>query len=218
MKTGSLKFAAITALLTVITLVGSVWVFLVILGPNSVSRVKVIQSDILGFLLLFIVFPCGGGFWGAGLARLMKADAKSLAKTMMLTWTIMLFIVIALVAAGGFSRINVLPIFPHSRHYNFLVIWVPAVGIMTTITTYVAVGKLGFKDARKPVGMYTGLAAAAGFLAVGLILFFGFGWEVGRGTPGMLTVLLICSIGAALIGGAALTGGTALGWMLSKMN
>jgi len=66
MKTGSLKFAAITAFLTVITLVGSVWVFLVILGPNSVSRVKVIPSDSLGFLLLFIVFPCGSSGFSGG--------------------------------------------------------------------------------------------------------------------------------------------------------
>jgi 4-hydroxybenzoate polyprenyltransferase len=71
--------------------------------------------------------------------------------------------------------------------------------------------KLGLKQLRKSVGINTGLAAALGFLATGLILFFGFGWEVGRGIPGMLTVLLICSIGGTLIGGMA------MGWILEKL-
>lgn len=216
MKTGSLKIAALTAMLTVITLGGSIWLFIVIMGPNSVTRLdvtRVTRSDNLALLLMLIVFLCGGGFWGAGLARLMKADAKSLARTIMFTWSALLCIVIALVAAGGFSRINVLPVFPHYRHYNFLLIWIPAVGIITAITAYVAAGKLGFKEERRSVGMYTGLAAALGFLIVGVVLPLGFGWEVGYhiiGKSGMLKIFLFCSIGAALVGGAA------LGWMLSK--
>jgi len=210
MKTGSFKIAAFTALLTVITLGGSIWLFIVIAGPNSVSRFHVITTDNLALPLAVIVFLCGGGFWGAGLARLMKANANPLAMTIMFTWSTMLCIVIALVVAGGFSKINVLPTFPHSRHYNFLLIWVPTVGIITAITAHVASGKLGFKEERKSVGMYTGVAAALGFLTAGTALPLGFGWEVGRGHPGMLTVFLICIISAAL------TGGAALGWMLSK--
>jgi hypothetical protein len=61
--------------------------------------------------------------------------------------------------------------------------------------------------------LYTGVAAALGFLAVGLILLFGLGWEVGNPVPGkygMLKLTLFCSIGAAL------TGGMAIGWMLEK--
>jgi hypothetical protein len=84
---------------------------------------------------------------------------------------------------------------------------------MTAINSYVATGKLGFKEQRKSAGMYAGLAAALGFLAVGLILFYGFGWEVGFPIIrkyGMLKILLICSIGATLAGGAS------LGWMLSR--
>ena len=213
MKTGSLKIAAFTALLTALTLGGSIWGFIILAGPNSVSRLNVISSEDLALPLIIAVFLCGGGLWGLGIARLMKADAKSLAMTIMFTWSVMLIIVIALVAAGGFSKINVLPIFPHYRHYNFLLIWVPAVGIVTAITAYVASDKLGFKEKKKSVGMYTGLAAALGFLTMGVVLPLGFGWEVGYhiiGKSGMLKILLFCSIGAAL------TGGATLGWMLSK--
>jgi hypothetical protein len=113
----------------------------------------------------------------------------------------------------GLSRINFLPIFPHSRHYNFLLVFVPMIGIASAINGYVVANKLGFHERKKSVGLYTGLAASLGFLAVGLILFFSFGWEVGYhiiGRSGMLKILLFCSIGAAL------TGGMAMGWVLEK--
>jgi len=216
MKLKSIIFTLAFGLWTALTLGGSIWGFLVIAGPNSVTRysnirLDIISSDKIALLAILTVFLCGGGLWGLGIARLMKADAISLAKTIMFTWGALLFIVLALVVAGGFSKINVLPIFSHSRHYNFLLIWVPAVGIVTAITSYVAAGKLGFKEERKSVVMYTGLAAALGFLTVGVVLPLGFGLEVGHGIPGMLTVFLICSIGAAL------TGGMAMGWRLEKL-
>lgn len=113
----------------------------------------------------------------------------------------------------GFPRLIFLPVFFHYRHYNFLLVFVPSVGILTAINGYVVAGKLGFKELKKSAGFYTGLAAALGFLAVGLILFFGFGWEVGYPHPGefgMLLIFLICSIGAALAGGMA------IGWILGK--
>jgi len=217
MKLKSIVFALLFGLWTALTLGGSIWLFIVILGPNSVSRlnITITRSDnaVAALIPILTVFLCGGGLWGLGLARLMNADAISLAKTIMFTWGTLLSIVLALVAAGGFSKINVLPIFPHYRHYNFLLIWVPAVGIITAITAHVAVGKLGFKEERKSVGMYTGLAAALGFLTAGVILPLGFGWEVGDPHPGkygMLLIFLICSIGAALAGGMA------MGWMLDK--
>ena len=61
--------------------------------------------------------------------------------------------------------------------------------------------------------MYAGIAAALGFLAFGLILLYGFGWEVGEPVPGkygMLKLALFCSIGGALAGGMA------IGWVLEK--
>ena len=129
---------------------------------------------------------------------------------------IALIIAVVLMATAqgvGFSKINFLPRFPHSRHYNFLLVFVTAVGIITAVNAYVVTGKLGLKQLRKSLGMYTGLAAALGFLATGLILFFGFGLEVGYhiiGKSGMLKILLFCSTGAALAGGMA------MGWILSR--
>jgi hypothetical protein len=218
----SITFAVGLGLWTALTLGGSIWGFLVIAGPNSVSlssniRLDIISSDNMILQLIVILTPilCGGGLWGLGIARLMNADARSMVKACVLSWigTVFSFLMVVLLLSsffGGFSRINVLPYFLHSLHYNFLLIFVSAVGIITAVNAYVVTGKLGLKELRKSVGMYTGLAAALGFLAVGLILFSGFGWEVGRGIPGMLTVFLICSIGGALAGGAS------LGWMLSR--
>ena len=220
MHTKSITIAAFTALLTALTLGGSIWGFLFLGGPNSVTRLDVIRSDntVVNLMAIFMPFLCGGGLWGLGLARLMNADARSMMKACALTWTatvVAFGAVIFFLASffGGLSRINFLPIFLHSRHYNFLLVFVPIIGIASAINAYVVTRKLGFGDKRKFMGMYTGLAAALGFLTVGLILLFGLGWEVGRpvyGKYGMLLLLLICSIGAALAGGAS------LGWMLSK--
>lgn len=221
MNTRSITIAVITALLTVFTLGGSVWALLFLGGPNSITRLDVIRSDniMVHLIAALTVFLCGGGLWGLGIARLMNADAKSMVKACALSWiaTVFTFVITVIFLGislfGGLSRINVLPHFRHSLHYNFLLIFVPAVGIITAVNAYVVTGKLGFKEKRKSVGMYTGLAAALGFLVVGLILLFGFGWEVGYrvyGKYGMLLIMLICNIGAALVGGAS------LGWMLSR--
>lgn len=146
----------------------------------------------------------------------MNGNAKSMVKTCALSWAATGF---TFAIALGFSLgqinkiIRTLPHCCHSTHYFFLSIFVPIICIVTAINAYVVTGKLGFKEKRKSVGMYAGLAAALGFLMVGLILLFGFGWEVGNPVSrkyGMILILLICSIGGALAGGAS------LGWMLSR--
>jgi hypothetical protein len=212
--------AAFTALLTAVTLGGSIWGFIFLGGPNSVTRLDVIRSDnaLVNLIPILVVFLCGGGLWGLGIARLMNADTKSVVKACALSWTTIVFAFVTVIFIlagffGGLSRINFLPIFPHSRHYNFLLVFVPIIGIASAINGYVVANKLGFHERKKSVGLYTGLAASLGFLAVGLILFFSFGWEVGYhiiGRSGMLKILLFCSIGAAL------TGGMAMGWVLEK--
>ena len=221
MKLKSITFIAAFGLWTALTLGGSIWGFIFLTGPNSVTRLHIIRSDnIMVYLIAVLtVILCGGGLWGLGIARLMNADAKSMVKACALTWssTVFSFLMVVLLLGsffGTFSKINFLPVFPHSRHYNFLLVFVPSVGILTAINAYVATGKLGLKELRKSVGMYTGLGAALGFLAMGLILLFGFGWEVGYPHPGkfgMLLIFLICSIGAAL------TGGMAMGWQLREI-
>jgi hypothetical protein len=149
----------------------------------------------------------------------MNADVKSMVMTCAVSWSATLFTFLMIVVSlgnyfGGFSRINILPYFRHSIHYNFLSIFVPAIGIITAINAYVVTGKLGYQELKKSAGLYTGIAAALGFLTAGLILHYGLGWEVGRpvsGKYGMLLLLVICSIGAALAGGMA------MGWELREI-
>ena len=217
MKLKSVTFVLLFGLWTAFTLAGSVWAVLFLLGPNSITRLDVIRSDNT-ILELVLVFLCGGGLWGLGIARLMNADVKSMVKTCAVSWTATVFAFLMVVvflgnSFGGFSRINILPYFRHSIHYNFLSIFVPAIGIITAINAYVVTGKMGLRKLKKSAGAYAGIAAALGFLVVGLILLHGLDWEVGRPIPGkygMLLLLLICSIGAALAGGMA------IGWMLEK--
>lgn len=221
MKLRSITFVLLLGLWTTFTLGGSIWGFIFMGGPNSVTRLDIIRSDniMANLFPVLTVLLCGGGLWGLGIARLMNADAKSIVKACALSWssTVVTFVIavvfLGISLFGGLSRINILPHFRHSLHYNFLLIFVPVIGIITAVNAYAVTGKLGFKEKRKSVGMYTGLAAALGFLTVGLILLFGFGWEVGNpvyGKYGMLKLALFCSIGAALAGGAS------LGWMLSR--
>src|SRR6185503_6343087 len=217
MKLKSITFAAVFSLWTAFTLAGSVWAVLFLLGPNSITRLDVVRSDNI-ILELVLVFLCGGGLWGLGISRLMNADIKSMVKVCAVSWTatVLAFVRVVLFlidSFGGFSRINILPYFRHSIHYNFLSICVPAIGIITAINAYVVTGKLGYHELKKAAGLYAGIAAALGFLTVGLILLCGLGWEVGRpvyGKYGMLLLLLICSAGAALAGGMA------LGWAMDK--
>jgi hypothetical protein len=217
MKLKSITFAATFGMWTAFTLAGSVWGFLFLAGPNSITRLEVIPSDnsMVNLIAIFMVFLCGGGLWGLGIARLMNADAKSMVKACAVSWTATVFAFLMVVVLlgnsfGGFSKINILPYFRHSTHYNFLLIFGPVTGMIAAINAYVAAGKLGFKEWRKSVGMYTGLAAALGFLIVGLILLLGLGWGVGEYPRKMLTLLQFCNIGSALAGGIA------LGWGLNK--
>jgi uncharacterized membrane protein YidH (DUF202 family) len=220
MKLKSITFVVLFGLWTAFTLAGSVWAALFMLGPNSITRLDIIPSDNMGAQLLagLPFYLCGGGLWGWGIARLMSADAKSMVIACALSWSATALAFIMAVGRlglsfGGFSRINILPYFGHSTHYNFLAIFIPLIGIITAINGYVVKGKLGVHELKKSAGMYVGIAAALGFLAVGLILLYGFGWEVGRPISGkyaMLKLMLFCNIGAAL------TGGMTLGWLLEK--
>ena len=217
MNTRSIIVVA-TALLTVFTLGGSIWGFIFLAGPNSITRLDVISSDntILQLIVALTVYLCGGGLWGLGIAHLMNADAKSMVKACALSWaaTGFTFAIGLGFSLGQINRIiSRLPHCCHSTHYFFLSIFVPVIGIVTAINAYVVTRNLGFKELKKSAGLYTGVAAAVGFLIVGLTLLYGFGWEVGKPVPGkyaMLKLMLFCSIGAALAGGAS------LGWMLSR--
>lgn len=219
-KIKAITFVVLFGLWTAFTLAGSVWASLFTAGPNSITRLDVIPSDNIPahLIVALSIYLCGGGLWGLGIARLMSADAKSMVKACALSWSATVVTIVGAISfwgisLGGLSNINILPYFRHSTHYNFLLIFVPVAGIITAINGYVVANKLGFHERNKSVGLFTGVAAALGFLAVGLILLFGLGWEVGNPIPGkygMLKLMLFCSIGATL------TGGMAIGWMLEQ--
>ena len=203
MNTKSIPFIALMGLLTALTLAGSITIIFVLFGPQGFLRPVPI---------LFLGFPpIGGALWGWGIASLMKAEVKPLIKTGALTWTIWLFICYFITGVVGTFEIIDLP----NNHYEYLVVFLPAAGLTAALPARVMVGKLGLDNLKKNIGINTGVAAALGFLAVGLILQFGFGWEVGRpvyGSHNMTTILQWCCLGTALAGGMA------MGWVLVKSN
>ena len=211
MKLRSITFVVLLGLWTAFTLAGSVWAVLFLLGPNSITRLDVVRSDNT-ILELVLIFLCGGGLWGLGIARLMNADVKPMVTACALSWTATGFVaVIALVSLGTIIRsAKIFPDCCHPTHYAFLSTFVPVIGVVAAINAYGVPGKLGFHELKMSAGMYAGIAAALGFLAVGLILLFGLGWGVGEYPRKMLTLLEFCNIGAALAGGMA------LGWVLEK--
>lgn len=134
---------------------------------------------------------------------------KPLIKTGALTWTIWLFICYFVTGVVGTFEIIDLP----NNHYEYFVVFLPAAGLTAALPARVMIGKLGLDNSQRNIGINIGVAAAFGFLAVGLILQFGFGWEVGRpvyGSHSMTTILQWCCLGAALAGGMA------MGWVLAK--
>ena len=197
-------------LLTTVTLAGSIIIIFVLFGPQGVVKPGLVFKPVGSFLFLGFP-PIGGALWGWGIASLMKAEVKPLIKTGALTWTIWLFIFFIITGVIGTFGLIDLP----NDHNEFLVVFLPAAGLAAALPARVMTGKLRLDNLKKNIGINTGVAAALGFLVVGLILQLGFGWEVGRpvyGSHSMPTILQWCCLGAALAGGMA------MGWMLAKSN
>jgi len=210
MNTKSITFTIIMGLLTALTLAGSVIIIFLLFGPQGLVKPG-LTFKAAGMFLVLVFPPIGGALWGWGIAFLMNAEKKPLIKTGALTWTIWLFICYFVTGVVGFFEIIDLP----NTHYKYLVIFLPAAGLAAALPARVIVGKLSLDNLKKNIGINTGVAAALGFLAVGLMLQFGFGWEVGRpvyGSHDMTTILQWCCLGAALAGGMA------MGWVLAKSN
>lgn len=111
MKPKSITFIVALGSWTALTLGGSIWGFLVIAGPNSVTRWNIIRSDSVALIAMLTAMLCGGGLWGLGIARLMNANARSMVKVCALTWTgtVFSFLIVVLLLGsyfGGFSKIN----------------------------------------------------------------------------------------------------------------
>lgn len=72
MKLKSITQVILFGLWTVFTLGGSIWGYIVMAGPNSVTRYSIIRLDvissdnmILQLIVMFTVYLCGGGLWGS---------------------------------------------------------------------------------------------------------------------------------------------------------
>ena len=210
MNTKSISYSMLMGLLTTVTLAGSIIIIFVLFGPQGFVKPGLIIKP-AGTFLIFVFAPIGGALWGWGIASLMKAEVKPLIKTGALTWTIWLFIVFFITGVIGSFGLSLIDL--PNDHYEYLVVFVPAAGLAAALPARVMTGKLRLDKLKKDIGIYTGVAAALGFLAVGLILQLGFGWEVGRpvyGSHSMPTILKWCCLGASLAGGMA------MGWVLAK--
>jgi len=209
MNTRSTTFISLMGLLTTITLAGSIWLSLYLAGPNSINRSRILpaNNDALAFVTAFASYLGGGALWGLGIALMTKTNVKKLVKACALSWGLTTLIFSGTLGLSlGFifqfeNRI------PFRYNYYYLLIILPVIGIVTGINGRTVIGKLGLKELRNKAGLNIGLAAVLGFLAVSLILQFGFGLEVGKPVPGKyehLTLLNWCNIGAALAGGSVL--------------
>ena len=215
MNTKPLTFISLMGLLTTVTLAGSIWLSLYLLGPNSInpSRILPANNDVLAAATMLGVFLLGGALWGLGIARMTKTDVKTMVKTCALSWGLATFffsVSLGLSLGAIFKFGSAISI---RYNYYYLMIIVPVIGIVTGINGWVVIGRLGLKELRKTAALKIGVSAALGFLAVSLFLQFVLGWEVGKPVPGkyeMLTLLHYCNVGAALAGGMA------MGWVLAK--
>jgi hypothetical protein len=217
MNTGSLRFVLAVSLLTALTTAGSILAFFLLMsrleGPLMTHIPRAGVNAILFFLLLTVGLG-GGGLWGAGLARVMSAEVKKLTQAGALTWG-------ATVAVTGLVLgLSQIPLAAIDRvlqvrdHYLFLAAFVPAVGAAAAVDTRVMTGRLGFVEFKNAAARNAGTAAALGFFATSLVLMYAFGWEVNGPRAGrdysMVTIMLLCNLGAALAGGAA------MGWTLAR--
>jgi len=208
MNTKSTTFIILMGLLTTVTLAGSIWLSLYLSGPNSINRTRILpaNNDALAFATAFASYLGGGALWGLGIARMTKTDVKTMVKTCALSWglTTLIFAGTLGLSLGLIFKFgNTITI---RYNYYYLLIILPVIGIVTGINGRTVISKLGLKELRNRAGLNIGLAAVLGYLAVSLILQFGFGLEVGKpvGRYEHLTLLHYCNIGAALVGGSVL--------------
>jgi hypothetical protein len=136
----------------------------------------------------------------------MKAPSRPLIKTCAVVWTISVFICYVITGVIGLIRLS-------NAQSSYLAVFLPAAGITAATSARAMAGKLGLDDLKDNMVRSTRIAAALGFLAVGLILQFALGWEVGKpvyGSHSMPTILEWCCFGSALVGGMV------IGWTLSN--
>ena len=184
------------------------------LGELPNPHLSAITSGLLLLAILFVIFAIvalGGGVWAWGLGLIMGVEARPLVRTGALTWGG------SVIAAGTVLYFSQLPLavidrsLLHTRydtHFLFTLVFVPAVGVATMVTTRRMAARLGYGELRRAVGRNSGWAAAVAFFIVSLVLLYGYGWEIAGPFAGrrysMILIMNVCNAGAALAGGCAM--------------
>jgi hypothetical protein len=209
-------FSLQSGLLTALTLAGGLAAAF-LLGNLLFESFNVHMSGLSSGLIAFPVFlVCligGGALWGYAMAKILKVEGKKLVRPAALAYggTVILVGILLELAFGLVSLLTAqisLPI-----HIAFTVVFVTAAGLIAGLLSGRMAGWLGREEIKRQVGQASGLGAALGFLAVNMVM-LALGWKVGA--PGaaerftMITVMLSSNFGAALVGGSV------LGWILQK--
>lgn len=219
MNLRTLTFIAGLALLTALTLAGSIFgMFYLLLDVLAISTMHDLSVVNLLLGLSALVLPFFGGWlWGAGIALVARRPYKTLARGGMLSWgtgVLVAGVLLGLSQTPIFAVVGLIGFSKHIVHYLFTLVFVPAVGLVTLLSTNKIVERLGLIDGAREAGRLAGLAAAGAFLIVSLALLFGFGWEVAGPYAGrrysMISIMHVCNFAAALAAGSV------LGWTLSK--
>lgn len=215
MKFAQARFVAAVALLTTVSLAGSIALpflimkvldnqFGIIDNPhkNELALLVFGLTIILGSLL------AGGALWGWGISQLTKIKTSSLVRSGATLWVANVF------AAGFvlyFSQLLGPPLQQITAvriHTLFTIFFTLAIGLTVASVSYRMTGRIGFDSARKEAAKKAGLAAMVGFFMMSMILLHVFRWEVGGPFAGrrysMISIMDVCNTGAALLGGAVM--------------
>lgn len=201
------------AVWTTLTLAGSIYIefYLIIdvLGVPAMSGPPI--NMILASLLVLPVPFIAGALWGAGLAVLAGARPWPVMKRGMLSWgwTIVLGgILIDLTQIPVFAVAPRLRFIPHVTHWLFTLVFVPSVGIIVRYNVGRILDALALEDMKQRAGRWSGLAAAAAFLAASIIVLVFFDWEIAGPFAGrrysMIGIMHVGNFAAALAGGGVL--------------
>jgi hypothetical protein len=211
----SLTFALGFSLLTALTLAGGLALALVsgnVLFESFNVHISGLASGLLVLPIFLAALFGAGAAWGFLIGRITNGETMRLAKSGALAYGVTV-ILVGIILELLFGAISVLDsVISLPIHIAFTIVFVPAAGMIAALCTRRLANALGREDIKGELGKYSGLAAAAGFLIVNLVM-LAFGWQVGA--PGaaerftMITVMLTSNAGAALAGGAA------MGWVLS---
>ena len=214
MRSSSLAFVSSVGIWTAVTLSGSI--YLLFRAVVVTGEIRHFRDDtaIMFFIFLFcfaVLTLIGGGLWGAGIAWLTRSEITALGRTGARIWSSTAIIT---GFALGLSQTPIMALAraaPVNLHMLFTIEFALAIGLVTTLNIRTVLAKLGWEQSRLHVARYIGLVAALGFLSINLIMWFGYGWEVGRPISGRFSMVTITNLGNLA---AALTGGIALGWTL----